>query len=220
MHSADIRVKGNITFCEYSLKPLRAQWFTGIFVAGMLVLPSMPTFADNLKRLRDECKLTQVELARRAGLTQSAISRYETGEDIPEVSSLLKLATGLRLPLDPLVEGLDVKFDAVYRDLRISITSEETGEEYGTETAELPPDVLPGAPDPIGGAHEPDSQEMAAAIPALHRVVAELVSVVARLPHGPVAVARDLGSDVRPRAARPRPRTRPRTPSKAASKRR
>lgn len=180
----------------------------------------MPTFADNLKRLRDECKLTQVELARRAGLTQSAISRYETGEDIPEVSSLLKLATGLRLPLDPLVEGLDVKFDAVYRDLHISITAEDTGDAYGTETAELPANVLPGAPEPAGGVREPDPTEMAEAIPALHRVVAELVSVVARLPHGPVAVARDLGSELRPRAPRPRPRTRPRAAPKTTQKRR
>lgn len=207
--------------------------FTGIFAAGILREPlHMATFAENLKRIREQQrpknkKMTQVDLAKICGLTQAAISKYETGEAVPELAALLKLATGLRVPLESLVEGEDVKFDAVYRDLRVSITDdrqapsdEDRHEDIGAETAELPADVLPGAPEPSQVADEPNPKEVAAAHAAVHRALAQLVSAASRLPHGPVAVARDLGPDLRPRTARARKKPRPRTQARSAPKRR
>jgi transcriptional regulator with XRE-family HTH domain len=44
--------------------------------------------------------LTQVELAERAGMTQSRLSRLESGEAIPTVSLLAKLAAALDAELD------------------------------------------------------------------------------------------------------------------------
>jgi transcriptional regulator with XRE-family HTH domain len=170
-------------------------------VWGILQQP-MPTFSENLRRLRDECALTQVELARRSGLTQSAISRYETGEDVPELSSLLKLATGLRMPLEPLVVGLDMKFDLVYQGLRATVT---TAEGEGTEVpsaAEFadPPTVeriVPDAPEFPDPGYEPTDADLEAARSALRRAASDILSVTQFLVPRPAPVARREGSEVR-----------------------
>lgn len=194
----------------------------GICARGILVLPLMASFADNLKRLRAEAGVTQVELARRADLTQSAISRYETGEDVPELASLLKLATGLEIPLEPLVEGLDVKFDAVYGRLRITVTDEgeatDVGAEAATDTGDLPiTDLVPGAP-PDGAVHEP--ADVAKARAQLERISAELLAVTASLIPRSIPVARDLGPGVREGRAQRRSRARQKHAKKASPKRR
>lgn len=55
-----------------------------------------------LRSSRQRANLTQVELARRAGVTQSVISAYECGARQPAVSTLARLvaATGHTLVLD------------------------------------------------------------------------------------------------------------------------
>lgn len=55
-----------------------------------------------LRRARKAAGLTQAELARRAGVTQSVISAYEAGRREPAVSTLSRLveATGATLRLD------------------------------------------------------------------------------------------------------------------------
>lgn len=227
---ADIRVKHYLPFYEYSQKWYMTQRVTGIFVSGILSPPSMASFSDNLKRLRAECDggqgITQVELSRRSGLTQSAISRYETGEDVPELASLLKLATGLELPLEPLVEGLDVRFDAVYRGLRLTMTDEHGDDDVGAEGRPTPTnvsitDIMPGAPTPTsGGGRESSPPDLAETHAELSRLVSELMALSARIAPGPPAVARDVGSPVRARDVHRRQGTRPKNPPRSAQKRR
>lgn len=53
------------------------------------------TFATRLKRLRERAGYSQAELARRAGLAQSTVLRYEAGEREPLLSQLRALATAL-----------------------------------------------------------------------------------------------------------------------------
>jgi predicted nucleotidyltransferase/DNA-binding XRE family transcriptional regulator len=55
-----------------------------------------------LRRARKAAGLTQAELARRAGVTQSVISAYEAGRREPALSTLTRLinATGATLRLD------------------------------------------------------------------------------------------------------------------------
>ncbi|MDI6710282.1 MAG: helix-turn-helix domain-containing protein [Thermoanaerobacterales bacterium] len=48
--------------------------------------------AGLLIRLRNEAGLSQAELARRVGTTQSAIARMESGKVIPRLESLNKIA--------------------------------------------------------------------------------------------------------------------------------
>jgi hypothetical protein len=58
-----------------------------------------------LRKARKAAGLTQAELARRAGVTQSVVSAYEAGRREPAVSTLSRLvdATGatLRLQIEP-----------------------------------------------------------------------------------------------------------------------
>lgn len=191
----------------------------------------MATFADNLKRLRADARLTQLALAAASGVTQANISKYETGEAIPELSSLLKLATGLGVPLDPLVEGLDVKFDVMYQGLRVTATTEDVavGETPTAGSPRLPDPSLdhilrgfPERPDEDGeGPHEPPSAEAVEKAHAqLRRLASELLAVSARLAARPVAVARNLEPGVHPRNARRRARTRTKHAPKPAAKRR
>lgn len=48
--------------------------------------------ASLLIRLRTEAGLSQAELARRVGTTQSAIARMESGRVLPHLKSLVKIA--------------------------------------------------------------------------------------------------------------------------------
>lgn len=99
------------------------------------------SFAQNLKRLRGG--RSQTAIAEAAGLTQSALSRYEKGKATPDLKTVLKLAAGLRVPLEPLVEGLDVRFDVVYRELQASITipDEPAQPEQSLQLDVTPPDL-------------------------------------------------------------------------------
>ncbi|HHW40442.1 MAG TPA: helix-turn-helix transcriptional regulator [Syntrophomonadaceae bacterium] len=48
--------------------------------------------ADLLLKMRSEAGLSQAELAKRVGTTQSAIARMESGKVIPRLESLAKIA--------------------------------------------------------------------------------------------------------------------------------
>lgn len=72
-----------------------------------------PTVASGLLRLaRHKASLTQRQLAQTAGVTQQAVSAYETGRMEPTIPTLQRLlaAAGLemRITLEPLTDdGLD-----------------------------------------------------------------------------------------------------------------
>lgn len=195
----------------------------------------MTPFAENLKRLRAKARITQLALAAASGVTQANISKYETGEAIPEVLSLLKLATGLGVTLEMLVEGLDVRFDAVYRDLKVSITTDvdplsdnDRQDDDGPEPArEMRLDeIVHGAPDEPPRTYPETAADLAAAraddradIADLHRALSELVSVAGRLSARSDSMARAVGSKVRQRDVHTRKRARPKHPKSAAEKR-
>ncbi len=58
--------------------------------------------SQKLKSLREERSLTQAELARRAGLLQSHISRLEAGRHSPSMKTLQKLADALKIDVNSL----------------------------------------------------------------------------------------------------------------------
>lgn len=60
--------------------------------------------ADNVRRLRKTQGLTQVALAARAGLCQSWISRLERKAENPSIATLQRLATGLRVEIQALLD--------------------------------------------------------------------------------------------------------------------
>lgn len=57
-----------------------------------------------IRRQRKKNKMTQTELAEKIGVRQSAISEYESGEKVPGVENLIRLADALDCSLDELCE--------------------------------------------------------------------------------------------------------------------
>lgn len=62
-------------------------------------------FGENLARERERQRLSTRTLARLAGMHGSEISRIETGKREPKVSTAIRLADALRVPLRELVDG-------------------------------------------------------------------------------------------------------------------
>lgn len=63
-------------------------------------------FAENLKALRLAAGLSPEELADRADLHRTQISKFERGETRPLLGSLVRLAGALRVDPDDLLEGV------------------------------------------------------------------------------------------------------------------
>lgn len=195
---------------------------------GIMPIPGMatadlpaPSFAENLRRLREERDLTQEELAFHAGIKQTAVSRYETGRAHPDLKTLLKLATGLmatglKVSLEILVKGVDMKFDAVYEGLHVSITTgadqtSDNGRQLFGDPAPLA-DVMHGVPS-LGGGHDPAITDLTEARAALRRAASDILSVLDVIADGSAPVARDLGPPVREGISRPRLRKSQKNPS-------
>lgn len=65
-------------------------------------------FAGNLKRLRNKARLSQEELALRAGLDRTYISGCERGVRNPSLLSVEKIAEALNVTATDLLGGDDV----------------------------------------------------------------------------------------------------------------
>jgi transcriptional regulator with XRE-family HTH domain len=57
--------------------------------------PAIEMVARNIRRLREERDMSQVELARRAGVDLRTVTRIEAVEREPGVSTLTRIARGL-----------------------------------------------------------------------------------------------------------------------------
>ncbi len=58
----------------------------------------------HLRTLREARGLTQADVARKAGLTQPSISKYETGEREVTLGTAMRLAAALDITLGQLIE--------------------------------------------------------------------------------------------------------------------
>ena len=75
---------------------------------GVSKYEAAPTVAAGLIRLaRQKASLTQTELAESVGLTQQAVSAYETGRHEPTLPSLLRLIYAAGLELRMHLEAID-----------------------------------------------------------------------------------------------------------------
>lgn len=59
--------------------------------------------AENIVRLRKAASETQEELATYLGVTKAAVSKWETGQAMPDVAMLPKLATNFGMTVDELM---------------------------------------------------------------------------------------------------------------------
>ncbi len=62
------------------------------------------TLGENIRRKRLEYDLTQLELAKRIGVSKAMIGYYEQGIKLPSIPSLIKLADTLHCSVDELLD--------------------------------------------------------------------------------------------------------------------
>jgi DNA-binding XRE family transcriptional regulator len=94
-------------------------------LAAELARQSFPTaVAVKLIRYRSSLRLTQTQLARRLGVSQSSIARLELGESVPLLSTLEKLARET---------GLSFQLEVSARGTRLLPESSESGGENASE---------------------------------------------------------------------------------------
>lgn len=62
-------------------------------------------FADRLTDLRKEQHMTQADLAKKLNISPQAVSKWETGESIPDIEMLEILSDLYGLTLDELIKG-------------------------------------------------------------------------------------------------------------------
>ena len=65
----------------------------------------MNNFGDFLYELRKEKRITQVELADKLGVSNKAVSKWETGEAMPETSLLIPISKIFDVTVDELLNG-------------------------------------------------------------------------------------------------------------------
>ena len=63
-------------------------------------------FAANLKREREATPWNQEDLAYRAGMHRTRISKFEKGHELPRFETLVKLAGALGISIDALADGI------------------------------------------------------------------------------------------------------------------
>lgn len=69
--------------------------------------------AKNIRRLREEQKLSMDELAKRSGVSKSMLAQIERGDGNPTISTLWKLANGMKVPFDALTVRPKVPYEIV-----------------------------------------------------------------------------------------------------------
>lgn len=70
---------------------------------GTTVEDIKPIIAKNITALRQNAKLTQIELAERLNYSDKAVSKWERAESIPDITVLKTIADMFQVPLDYLV---------------------------------------------------------------------------------------------------------------------
>ena len=72
----------------------------------------------NLARLRETRGLTQAELGKRSDIAAASISHFETGQRVPSLDSLVRLADALEVSMDALVgraaADQEVRLDPIF----------------------------------------------------------------------------------------------------------
>lgn len=85
-------------------------------------------FSDNIAKLRRDKKITQEQLAQFVGVTKASVSKWETGQSMPDVLMLPQLATFFDVTIDELL-GYEPQLSAeqsikIYRELCTAFVEE------------------------------------------------------------------------------------------------
>lgn len=77
--------------------------------------PVAANFGKNLRYCRERANLSQEDLAYTAGLHRTEIGLLERGARVPRIDTLVKLAGGLSIPPEELLDGIDWQPGSVQR---------------------------------------------------------------------------------------------------------
>ena len=73
-------------------------------------------FGDNVKRLRIDKKISQLEFTKMIGMHATHLSRYERSLIVPSIDTAKKMAVALGASIDELVFGKELDIDRVICD--------------------------------------------------------------------------------------------------------
>ncbi|MEE0859182.1 MAG: helix-turn-helix transcriptional regulator [Acutalibacteraceae bacterium] len=92
----------------------------------------MLKFSENLTKLRRQHKITQEELANFIGVTKASVSKWETGQNLPDIMLLLEIATYFDVSVDTLLDYEPQlnkeKIASLYQSLAQDFASKPTDE--------------------------------------------------------------------------------------------
>lgn len=67
------------------------------------------TIGDKIKEYRKQLGLTQVQLAKRLGITQGTLALYETGKRHPKIETVNRIADALCVSSSKLFDGVEIE---------------------------------------------------------------------------------------------------------------
>lgn len=67
------------------------------------------TIGDKIKEYRKQFGLTQVQLAKRLGITQGTLALYETGKRHPKIETVKRIADALCVSSSKLFDGVEIE---------------------------------------------------------------------------------------------------------------
>lgn len=83
----------------------------------------MKTCGDKIKIYRNQQKLTQKQLAEKAGVATISIQQYELNTRRPKIETLQKIATALNVSIDSIRSDSDLVFDSLSTALNTMVDS-------------------------------------------------------------------------------------------------
>ena len=85
-------------------------------------------FSDNIIKLRDNKKITQEQLADFIGVTKGSVSKWETGQSLPDILTLPELAAFFDVTIDELLgykpQLSREQIHKIYRDLAVAFAEQ------------------------------------------------------------------------------------------------
>ena len=83
------------------------------------------TIGENIKRIRKEKKLTQKKLGDLCGIDEANIRKYESGRQIPKLSTLGKIATALGVREKELMSGKEADANPIISEFTLLVIKEK-----------------------------------------------------------------------------------------------
>ena len=106
---------------------------------------NMTKIGKKICSLRKEQNMTQVELADRLGISYQAVSNWERGNSMPDISKLPELAAIFNISLDDLIGERSILVEAAVNNELVERIAQSEISEEDVDNA-LPLSIFPSGP--------------------------------------------------------------------------